>query len=82
MWFVQVDATIRTAFSHYGLKDPVAVYVDDYDTFSNIYVFRNSLDKENEYINYMNKYNLLKDELDIEAKANSDEFITYKFIIL
>ena len=81
-WFVQVDATIHTAFSRYGLHEPSAVYVDDYETFSNIYIVRNNLKNPMEVTDWLFKFSSLKNELNLAAEANSDEYLTYKFIIL
>ena len=82
MWFIQLNGTIECAFSKYGIKSPVSVWIDDHDTFSNIYVVRNEIENEVQATGWFIKRISIHEELDFAAQANSDDFVTYKFFLV
>lgn len=82
-WFyVQVNASIRTTFLKYGVKFPKYVIFEELHGCTIIKVFRDDIENEKELLNWAQKYIFIKDELNIQAQANSDEEREFKFIIL
>lgn len=87
-WYVQLNATITTIFAHYKIQDPDQVYVEDAVDWgketpqTNIYVVRAPITTPDEFNLWMDKYVYIKDELEIQARANSDEdSVIYHFHI-
>ncbi len=84
-WFVQLDATIRCTFGKYDLPMPKAVLFDRAHEGTNsvpITVVRENLDGVKDVSEWFWKWFFVKDELDIQARANSTDDVTYKFHII
>jgi len=88
-WFyVQVDATIRTAFLKYNFPIPPYVIVEKLTHYMTFYIIRDKIKNEKELLKWQEKYVCIKSDLDIQAKCNSTEieddedWIIYSFEII
>ena len=86
MFFHQVEATVRTAFIKYILTPPKIAFVNKNYPETNkmtITLVRDNFANESEAILWNNRRIFVQDELDIQARSNSDEEgMTYKFNII
>ena len=81
-WYVQLDATIRTAFNKYKLKLPKYVIIREYSDLSLITIVRENIDSEEEMKRwYFNKV-FVQDELKNQTDANSTDEIRYSINII
>lgn len=82
-WFyVEMDASIRTAFMKYGFSLPKYVIIEELSDFTNITIVRNDITNEKELSEWFGKHIFVQDELNIQARCNSTEDIEYKFNII
>lgn len=88
-WFyVQVDATIRTAFLKYDFPIPPYVIVEKLTHYMTFYIIRDKIKNEKELLKWQEKWACIKSDLDIQAKCNSTEieddedWIIYNFEII
>jgi len=73
-WFyVQVDATIRTAFLKYDFPIPPYVIVEKLTHYMTFYIIRDKIKNEKELLKWQEKWVCIKSDLDIQAKCNSTE---------
>ena len=88
-WFVQLNGTIETAFYHYGISNPPAVYVEEVQYYEedvpevHIYVVRPPLEIP-EDVEQWNEYGFcVKSELEMQANCNSvEDVIKYKIEVI
>ena len=85
-FFAQMLASIRTTFGKYDLPMPKYIYIDRaYRGWNKMQIFivRGNVKNEEEALNWTSKWIFVKDELDIQARANSDEDnIIFEFKII
>ena len=86
-WFyVQIDATIRTAFLKHNFPLPPYVIVEKLTNYMAFYIVRDKINNEKELLNWCEKWIFIKNDLDIQAKANSNEFddngVIYEFKLI
>lgn len=87
-WYVQVDASIRFAFLKYHFKLPRQVVITFTSHYTYINIFRAPINTVNQLKKWEEKYLWVLDELNQQAKCNSNEFgddedcIKYEFKLL
>lgn len=90
-WYVQIDASIRTAFLTYNCYIPKYVVIEQYTVRFDtecivINIFRENLKSEKDLLEWNQKWIYIKSDLDRQAQANTDEFgdtpVVYKFKLL
>ena len=85
-WFyVQMDASVRTAFLSHGCNIPKYAIIEELPNNTMVHLFRDDIKTELGLVNWEEKYNYIQSDLDIQAEVNSnhDENCTcYKFKIL
>lgn len=88
-FFVQIDASIRYAFSKYDFLIPKYVVIEDLSHEMIINIFRDNINDENELLKWKEKWIWVLDELTHQAKCNSidkeddeENFIRYEFKLL
>lgn len=73
-WFyVQIDATIRTAFLKYNFPLPLYVVVEKLTHYMTFYIVRDKIKNQKELLKWHEKYLCVKSDLDIQAKCNSTD---------
>ena len=71
-WFyVQIDATIRTAFLKYNFPLPPYVIVEKLTHYMTFYIVRDKIKDKKELLYWQEKCLCIKSDLDIQAKCNS-----------
>ena len=88
-WFyVQLDATIRTAFLKYNFPLPPYVIVEKRKHYITFYIVRDKIKNQKELLEWSEKWLYVKSDLDIQAKCNSrdiedDEYwVHYEFKLI
>jgi hypothetical protein len=85
-WFyVQMDASVRTAFLKYNCHVPKYGIIEELPNNTMIYLFRDDIKTEIGLVNWEEKWRYVQSELDIQAEVNSnhdDNLTSYKFKIL
>ena len=85
-WFyVQMDASVRTAFLKYDCPIPKYAIIEELHNNTMVHLFRDDIKTEFELTNWEDKWLYIQSELDIQAEANSnhdDNWTSYKFKIL
>ena len=70
-WFyVQIDATIRTAFLKYNFPLPPYVIVEKLTHYMTFYIIRDKIKNKKELLKWHEKCLYIKSDLDIQAKCN------------
>jgi len=73
-WFyVQIDATIRTAFLKYNFPLPPYVIVEKTTHYMTFYIVRDKIKNKKELLYWQEKCLCIKSDLDIQAKCNSTD---------
>lgn len=73
-WFyVQIDATIRTAFLKYNFPLPPYVIVEKTTHYMTFYIVRDKIKDKKELLYWQEKCLCIKSDLDIQAKCNSTD---------
>ena len=73
-WFyVQIDATIRTAFLKYNFPLPPYVIVEKLTHYMTFYIVRDKINDKKELLYWQEKCLCIKSDLDIQAKCNSTD---------
>lgn len=73
-WFyVQIDATIRTAFLKYDFPLPSYVIVEKLTHYMTFYIVRDKINDKKELLYWQEKCLCIKSDLDIQAKCNSTD---------
>ena len=86
--YAQIDATIRTTFYKYDIQIPPFVIVEELTHYIVLYIVRPKVTTEKELCQWVDKYIYIQDELNRQAKCNSNEYedtedwIKYEFKIL
>ena len=87
-WFVQLNGTIETAFYHYGISNPPAIYVEEVQYYEkevpevHIYVVRPPLEMPEDVEMWLAKKFYIEQELISQARTNSNEHIIYKIEVI
>jgi hypothetical protein len=72
-FFVQVDASIRTAFYKYNFPIPPYVIVEKLEHYITFYIVRDKIKNQKELLEWSEKWLFIKSDLDIQAKCNSSD---------
>ena len=88
-WFyVQIDATIRTAFLKYNFPLPPYVIVEKLTHYMTFYIVRDKIKNKKELLKWQEKCLCIKSDLDIQAKCNStdeeddEDWVHFEFKIM
>lgn len=88
-WFyVQIDATIRTAFLKYNFPLPPYVIVEKLTHYMTFYIVRDKINDKKELLYWQEKCLCIKSDLDIQAKCNStdeeddEDWVHFEFKLL
>ena len=89
-WFyVQMDATIRTAFSTYNCPIPKYVVIEECRYYTSIHIFRETIKNPKELIEWNEKWLYVLSDLQHQADFNSinkeddnENFIRYEFKLM
>lgn len=87
-YYVQLDATIRTAFLKYNCPLPKYGIIEELAHYTIITLFRDNIKNKKDLINWFEKSLYIKSDLDIQAKCNSNDieenenWIKYEFKII
>lgn len=71
--YVQLDATVRTAFLKFGFPYPKYAIIENFSHFMRINLFREAINNENELSDWDMRRGFVESELDIQAKINSTD---------
>ena len=86
-YYVQLDASIRTAFFKYQCPIPKYAIIDEVSHYTTINIIRDTI-KEKDILKWYDKSILIKDELAAQARCNSTEleddknWIHYEFKLI
>lgn len=73
-WFyVQIDATIRTAFLKYNFSLPKYVIVEKVTHYMTFFIVRDKIKNKKELLRWHEKYLWIKSDLELQAKCNSTD---------
>lgn len=79
MWFVQLDASIRSAFLKFGFQEPSDVFINAKDSTTKITIVRSAMEDS---VKWYNDRHLIMEELNIQADANKTDKMRYVFKII
>ena len=87
-YYVQLDATVRTAFLKYNCPLPKYAIIEELTHNTTINLFRDNIKNKKDLMNWFEKSFYIKSDLDIQTKCNStdieddENWITYEFKIM
>lgn len=74
-YYVQLDATVRTAFLKYNCPLPKYGIIEELTHNTTINLFRDNIKNKKDLMNWFEKLFYIKSDLDIQAKCNSTDII-------
>lgn len=87
-WYIQVDASIRYAFSKYNIPIPKYVVVEELSHYITFKIFRENIKNQKELREWNKKWIYVFDELKHQAECNSnlekenEYWVKYEFKLL